>query len=219
MSKARYGYGWVLQFVLAAILLGVGIYMAFADEVVYAITGVTIVVFSLFRVYPLLKSLNKEILRTLNLIEIIFDTLIGIMLIYIAVTYKDTLSDQRVWSQVYRFSLVFFLYARGLIYFNSVVFLGEKTEVPKFWMHIIVLSLGAVIATYPDFGYKMVGMLFLIISLIGSVYLGYTGFGGYSKYREHAKELNEGDVKSKKKKKEAPQPVIEDPEEKRPYVN
>ena len=37
MNKAKYGYGWVLKFVLAAILLGVGIYMVFADEVNEAI--------------------------------------------------------------------------------------------------------------------------------------------------------------------------------------
>lgn len=221
MSKAKYGYGWVLKFILAAILLGVGIYMVFADEVVYAITGVTIVIFSLFRVYPLIKSLHKEILRTLNLIEIIFDTLIGILMIYIAFTYKDTLSEQAIWSQVYRYSLVFFFYARGLIYFNSVVFLGEKTEVPKFWIHIFILSLGAIIAVYPDFNYEFVGIFFLIISLIGAVYLGYDGYGGYKKYRTYSAELNEGVGKSKKKEKEAPRPVLEDPkeEEKRPYVN
>ncbi len=221
MSTAKYGYGWVLKFVLAAILLGVGIYMVFADEVVYAITGVTIVIFSLFRVYPLIKSLHKEILRTLNLIEIIFDTLIGILMIYIAFTYKDTLSDQAVWSMVYRYSLVVFFYARGLIYFNSVVFLGEKTEVPKFWIHIFVISLAAIIAVYPDFNYEFVGIFFLIISLIGSAYLGYDGYGGYKKYRTYSSELNQGVSKSKRKDKEAPQPVIEDPkeEEKRPYVN
>ena len=55
----KYGYGWVLKFVLAAILLGVGIYMVFANEVVYLITGVVIVIFSLFRVVPLLKTLKK----------------------------------------------------------------------------------------------------------------------------------------------------------------
>jgi hypothetical protein len=222
MNKAKYGYGWVLKFVLAAILLGVGIYMVFADEVVYAITGVTIVIFSLFRVYPLIKSLNKEVLRTLNLIEIIFDTLIGILIIYIAFTYKDTLSDQTIWSAVYRYSLVFFFYARGLVYFNSVVFLGEKTEVPKFWVHIVVLSLGAIIAVYPNFDYELVGIFFLIISLIGSGYLGIDGYGGYKKYREFSKELNEGEQPQKKKEKQAPkQPVIQDPdeEEKRPYVN
>ncbi len=220
MSKAKYGYGWVLKFILAAILLGVGIYMVFADEVVYAITGVTIVIFSLFRVYPLIKSLHKEILRTLNLIEIIFDTIIGVLMVYIAFTYKDALSDQAIWSQVYRFSLVFFFYARGLIYFNSVVFLGEKTEVPKFWIHIVALSLGAIIAVYPNFDYEIVGIFFLIIALIGSAYLGYDGYGGYKKYRTYSAELNQGVAKSKKKDKEAPRPVIEEPEEeKRPYVN
>jgi hypothetical protein len=220
MSNARYGYGWVLKFVLAAILLGVGIYMVFADEVVYAITGVTIIIFSLFRVYPLLKSLNKEILRTLNLFEVVFDTLIGIMMIYIALTYGDTLSSQALWSQVYRFSLVFFFYARGLIFFNSVVFLGEKTEVPKFWIHIAVISLGAIIAVYPDFNYEIVGIFFLIIALIGAGYLGYDGYGGYKKYRQFSKELNDGVQKPKKKDKEAPRPSIEEPEEeKRPYVN
>lgn len=220
MSNARYGYGWVVKFVLAAILLGVGIYMVFADEVVYAITGVTIIIFSLFRVYPLLKSLHKEILRTLNLFEVIFDTLIGIMMIYIALTYGDDLSSQALWGQVYRFSLVFFFYARGLIFFNSVVFLGEKTEVPKFWIHILVISLGAIIAVYPDFNYEVVGIFFLIISLIGAGYLGYDGFNGYKKYRTFSKELNEGVEKTKKKDKEAPRPTIEEPEEeKRPYVN
>jgi hypothetical protein len=219
MNKAKYGYGWVLKFVLAAILLGVGIYMVFADQVVYAITGITIVIFSLFRVYPLIKSLNKEVLRTINLIEIIFDTLIGILIIYIAFTYKDTLSDQEIWGQVYRFALVFFFYARGLVFFNSVVFLGEKTEVPKFWIHIVILSLGAIIAVYPDFDYNVVGIFFLIISLFGAGYLGYDGYGGYKKYRQYSLELNDGDAATKKKQKQAPQPVIEEPEEKRPYVN
>ena len=59
--KSKYGYGWILKFVLAALLLGVGIYMAFADEVVYTITGVAIVLFSLLRVIPLMKSLHKGV--------------------------------------------------------------------------------------------------------------------------------------------------------------
>jgi len=219
LQKAKYGYGWLLKFILAAILLGVGIYMVFADEVVYAITGVTIVVFSLFRVYPLIKSLHKEVLRTLNLLEVIFDTLIGAVMIYIAFS-QSNLSNQAIWSAVYRFSLVFVFYARALVYFNSVVFLGEKTEVPKFWMHIVILSLGAIIAVYPNFDYGLVGVFFLIIALIGSVYLSVDGYGGYKKYREFQKDLNLGKEKTKEIEKDVPRPVIEEPEEeKRPYVN
>lgn len=226
MDKIKYGYGWVLKFILAAILLGVGIYMVFANEVVYTITGVAIVIFSIFRVIPLMKSLHKEVLRTINLIEIIFDTIIGGLMIYIGVTKGSDLANQAVWGSIYRYSLVFFFYARGLVFFNSVVFLGEKTEIPKFWIHIASLTLGAIIAVLPNFDYSTVGIFFLIISLIGATYLGYDGYGGYGKYREYSKALNAGkekDIqpgKSPNIDKEVPKDkVIEEPEDKRPYVN
>lgn len=228
MAQARYGYGWLLKFILAAILLGVGIYMAFATQVVYAITGVTIIVFSLLRVYPLIKTLKKEILRTINLIEIVLDFLIGIALLLIAIYKANELSGTNAWSYIFRFALVFFFYARGLVFFHSVVFFGEKTEIPKFWVHIVALSLGAILIVSPDFSYSTVGIIFLIIALIGSVYLGFDGFNGYKKYREFSLSLNEGKAKEKSKGKqkdlELPEadkkPAVEEPEdEPRPYVN
>ena len=212
----KYGYGWVLKFVLAAILVGVGVFMIFADEVVYTITGIAIVIFSIFRVIPLMKSLNKEMLRTINLIEIIFDTIIGGVMIYIALT--QNLATQPVWSTVYRFSLAFFFYARGLVFFNSVVFFQEKTEIPKFWIHIASLTIGTIIAVLPNFDYNMVGFFFLLVSLLGAGYLGVDGFGGYKKYREYAKELNAGKEKEKQVPEEK-QPIVDKEEEKRPYVN
>lgn len=218
MGQAKYGYGWVLKFVLAAILLGVGLFSFFNDQIVYMVTGVSIVIFSLFRVIPLMKSLNKEVLRTMNLIEIIFDTLIGGLLIYIALT-RD-LANEEIWKYVYRYSLAFIFYARGLVFFNSVVFFGEKTEIPKFWAHILALTLGTVIAVLPGFDQNSVALFFLIISIIGSAYLGYDGYGGYKKYREHSKELNEGKAKEKDiQKEEEKRPILDKEEEKRPYVN
>ncbi|QWB95251.1 hypothetical protein KHQ89_04575 [Mycoplasmatota bacterium] len=224
MGKNKFGYGWLLKFILAAILLGVGIYMYFADQVVYAITGIAIIVFSLLRVVPLVKSLNKEVLRTLNIIEIIFDVLIGTLITYIAFAKGDVLDSEPIWAAVYRYALVVFFYGRALVYFNSVVFFGEKTEVPKFWAHIVIISVGAMIAVSADFNYEVVGLIFLIISLIGAIYLGYDGYGGYKIYREKSLALNEGKEASveneKPKDKQKKKPVIEEPEEeKRPYVN
>ncbi len=212
----KYGYGWVLKFILAAILLGVGIYMVFANEVVYLITGVVIVIFSLFRVVPLLKTLKKEVLRTLNLIEIIFDTIIGGVLIYVAASGQ--MDNSELWKEVYRYSLAFFFYARGLVFFNSVVFLGEKTEIPKFWIHILSITLGTYIAISPEFSYETVGIFLLIVSLIGAGYLGVDGFGGYKKYRQFQLELNQGKEKQKavEKQKEV---ILDEQKEERPYVN
>ncbi|MBU1144092.1 MAG: hypothetical protein KKH92_10695 [Firmicutes bacterium] len=221
MGKMKYGYGWALKFLLAAILVGVGIYMFFASEVVYTITGVGIVIFSIFRVVPLMKSLNKEVLRTINLIEIIFDTIIGGLMIYIALTRN--IEDEAIWGLVYRYALAFFFYFRGLVYFNSVVFFGEKTEIPKFWVHIVVLTIGAIIAVLPDFDYGSVALFLLFISILGAGYLGYDGYGGYKKYREYSKDLNLGKEKEKTKdqgiEKELPRPIVDEKEEKRPYVN
>ena len=49
---------WIIKFVLAGILLGVGLFMAFSEDVVYLMTGVILVIFALFRVFPLLKTLK-----------------------------------------------------------------------------------------------------------------------------------------------------------------
>ena len=169
-----------------------------------------------------MKSLNKEVLRTINLFEIFFDTIIGIGMIYIVLSNRD-LQNEQIWRDIYRFSLAFFFYARGLVFFNSVVFFNEKTEIPKFWFHIIALSLGAIIAVLPNFDSNTVGLFLLLISLVGASYLGADGYGGYKKYRDYQKNLNaeKDKVKELNIDKEAPQPVIidEKKDDKRPYVN
>ena len=218
----KYGYGWLLKFVLAAILLGVGIYLIFEKEVVYLITGVAIVIFSLFRVVPLMKTLNKEVLRTINLIEILIDLVIGGVLIYVAVA--DKIDTSSIWNFVYRYSLAFFFYARALVFFTSVVFFEEKTEVPKFVAHIISITVGSIIAVWEGFDHVTVALLILIISFIGAAYLGYDGFNGYKKYRNFQLELQEGkraaDGERTQKEIEADlDVVIDEKEEDRPTVN
>lgn len=218
----KYGYGWLLKFVLAAILLGVGIYLIFEKEVVYLITGVAIVIFSLFRVVPLMKTLNKEVLRTINLIEILIDLVIGGVLIYVAVA--DKIDTSSIWNFVYRYSLAFFFYARALVFFTSVVFFEEKTEVPKFVAHIISITVGSIIAVWEGFDHVTVALLILIISFIGAAYLGYDGFNGYKKYRNFQLELQEGkraaDGERTRKEIEADlDVVIDEKDEDRPSVN
>lgn len=216
----KYGYGWALKIALAGILLAVGIYLNFQTSVVYTITGVIIILFSLLRVVPLLKSLNKEVLRTINLIEIIFDTILGIVLVYIALSNEV---DNPTWQLVYRFGLAFFFYARGLVYLSSTTFFNEKTEIPKFFIHIGALTLGTSIAVLEDFKPETVALFLLIIAIIGSAYLGYDGFNGYKKYRSHQLELNQGKSKSQDKQKEIEKKkdvIVDDQtEDKRPYVN
>lgn len=226
MAKAKYGYGWLIKWIIAAILLGVGIFMALSDDVVYTIAGIAITIYSLFRVYPLLKTLNKEILRTINLIEIIIGVVLGGVMIYAGV--KGLKTDQAdTWSKLFRWFLAFFFYLRGLVFFVSTSFFEEKTEVPKFIFHILALTLGAVIVMWSDFDASTLGWLFLFVSVGSAIYLGYDGYGGYKKYRQYSQSLNKKPTKDKEvevkyekdlpkedteKEKETPDPRIEEEE-------
>jgi hypothetical protein len=218
MAKTKYGYGWLIKWVVAAILLGIGIFMAIADDVVYTITGILIAMYSLFRVYPLLKTLNKEVLRTINLIEIIIGVVLGGVMIYAGIEGLKS-GDADTWRRLFRWFLAFFFYFRGLVFFVSTTFFDEKTEVPKFIFHIIALSLGAVLVMWDSFEADTLGWLFLFISIASAVYLGYDGYGGYSKYRKFSKSLNtkkekEAEVKYEKElPKEDPQKEKDLPEQ------
>ena len=210
MAKAKYGYGWLIKWIVAAILLGVGIYLSIDTKVVYTITGIAIAIYSLFRVYPLMKTLNKEVLRTINLIEILLGVVLGAVMIYAGVKGLDS-DNAATWEKLFRWFLAFFFYVRGVVFFVSTTFFGEKTEVPKFIFHIIALSLGALLIMWNEFEAQTLAFLFLFISIASAAYLGYDGYGGYSKYRKYQKILNQDKEKEAKIKvdKELPK---EDPQ-------
>ncbi len=224
MAKAKFGYGWVIKWILAAILIAAGVLMKIYDEeIVYATTGIAIVIFSILRVVPLLKSLNKEVLRTLNLIEVIFDTLLGGLMIFVVFSGKlDTANS--VWIGLYGYMLTFFLLARGIIYFVSLYYFEEKTEPIKFWFHLVCVSLGSVILTLAVLQQEIIttlGWLVLFMSISGGLYLGYDGFGGYKKYREKSKALNtkKEAQKDPKIEKETPKPIEDEVKQEETYIN
>mgnify|MGYP000876370862 CR=1 FL=1 len=201
MQKLKYGYGWLIKWVLAAILIGVGLAPVFANGIVYLISGIFIVTFSLLRVYPLLKTLKKEGLRTLNLVEIILDTILGGLLLYVGVRALQEGSSWdpgSAWGLVYKYSLVFVLIFRAIVFFYSVTFLGEKTEQPKFWAHIGLLSLGSIISVLKDFTPNWIAWMLLVIAVLGAIYLAVDGYFGYRNYRKYQAELNADKVKKVK---------------------
>lgn len=217
MEKLKFGYGWLVKFILAAILIAAGILLkVYEVQVVYASTGIAIVLFSLLRVVPLMKTLKREVLRTINLIEIIFDTIMGGLMIYIAFA---GLATDAFWVSVYGYLLAVFFYARAIIYFVSMYYFGEKTEGNKFWFHIVCITMAPAVFVLTILNQDIIttlGWLVLFISVSGGAYLGYDGFGGYQKYRQSAKKLNEEKPKEKQPlvEKELPRPQAEAQDEK-----
>lgn len=61
MAKQRFNYGWAIKWLLAALVLAAGILMIFnSGVIVYATTGIAVVIFSALRVVPLMKTLKKK---------------------------------------------------------------------------------------------------------------------------------------------------------------
>ncbi len=231
MAKTKFGYGWAVKWALAAILIASGILMKiYQEEVVYAATGIAVVIFSLFRVYPLMKTLQKEVLRTINLIEIIFDAILGGLMIYAVFSGKVSSSSgtSSFWTGLYGYLLTFFLLARGIIYFVSLYYFEEKTEPIKFWAHLLFVGLGSAVLTLTILNQNIIvtlGWLVLFIAVGGGGYLGYDGYGGYRKYRETSKKLNAEKQPEKKQKKEPevekeiPKPAEEEIKQDETYIN
>ncbi len=226
MAKQKFNYGWIVKWVLAALLLAVGIISkVFEERIVYATTGVAVVIFSIFRIVPLFKSLNKEGLRTINLVEVIFDVIIGGLMVYVGFFAGDPIPN--VWVSLYGYILAFFMLMRGIVYFVSLYYFGEKTEQAKFWTHILFLVLGTVVATITVVGINgndiisLLGWFLLIFAIGGAVYLTFDGYGGYKKYREKSKALNDKKRKETKPdvEKELPRPIEDEVEEKETYIS
>lgn len=222
MAKQKFNYGWAIKWLLAAILIAAGILTKIYEQsIVYATTGIAVVLFSIFRVYPLMKTLKKEVLRTINLIEIIFEFLIGGVMVYVAFSGN---SDQQIWVSMYGYMLTFFLLARGIVYFVSLYYFGEKTESMKFWTHLFFVGIGPVILTLTILNndiIKTLGWLLLLVALGGAAFLGFDGYGGYKKYRETSKALNtEKQAKVEPKvEKEMPKPIQDEVKEEETYIN
>lgn len=210
---------WIIKFVLAGILLGVGLFMAFSEDVVYLMTGVILVIFALFRVFPLLKTLKHEVSRTIHLFEVLITAILGGVLIYASLQIGSDGGNTSLWELVYRFGLGFVFYARGVIYFISTVFFNEKTKVLEFIIHLVSLSIGTAIIFSSQFDASLIGIFFLIISVIGAGILSVDGYGGYKKYRQVMTQDDKQKNKQPNEIKDHRDIPLEDPKEDRPYVN
>jgi hypothetical protein len=207
---------WIIKFILAGILLGVGLFMVFSEDVVYLMTGAILVVFALFRVVPLLKTLKHEVSRTIHLIEVLVTAILGGVLIFASLQLGSDGGNTNLWEMIYRYGLGFVFYARGVIYFISTVFFQEKTKILEFIMHVVSISIGTAIVFNSQFDASFIGIFFLIMSIIGAAILTVDGYGGYKKYRLAFKNDEKQLENQPKKEKTLP---LEDPQEERTYIN
>jgi hypothetical protein len=221
MKKLFTDYGWLVKFIGAALLIAFGLVVKFIPESETFITilaGFIIIISSLFRVIPLMKTLHREALRTINLIEIIANVLVGGFLLYWGFSGQASLGN------FFGYLIGALLYVRGLIFFASAVLLGEKSEQPKFWFHLSVITLAVYMITKGNINPGTFAWLILFVSIGIGAYLAFDGGGGYKRYRYEVAQRKATEVVKVKpvmesptveKKEEVP---LEDPKSDQPRV-
>ena len=172
-------YGWVLQIVGAALLVGLALYLEFAngEDIVVPFIGALMILTACIRLVPFVKTQKSDLIKTINIIEITIDVAIGLALIII-----------QIWTEI-DFGAVFgyligvYLMLRGLVHFYGVSEQKEQSDLPLYLFHSAALIVGSYVFFSGDFTPGVLIHLILAFSVVTGGYLSYTGYKGYRTYR------------------------------------
>lgn len=204
-------YLFVFEWIGAAILLAVGITVVVAPEIFLYIAGLVLVIFGLFRLYPLLKTTEDRLLKLLYLLEIVLNVAIGVLLILEG--RKDDYN-----GNLLRYSVGGVLWLRGVLFYFATVIRKEPTDHVKFWTHIALITMGPIIVVSDIFKPENLAWLLLVLAVLSALIIGFDGYKNYKNYRYEwlAKEKTKKVVEKKEKEiteevpKEDPLPTKED---------
>lgn len=236
-----YSYKFWVKIFACVLLVILGLLLLLKDDaaqsIVLMFTGGVFCVYALFRVVPLIRTLEKGASRALNIVEIIFDFVVGVFLIFLSVkSFGDVEGGVIGWScEHYNILIGAVLWLRGFIYFVSTILFHEKTDKVQCFVHILVISVGAFL-----FGVKIkaesIALGLAILSLLCAVVVGGEGFLDYNRYRSKYKPKAKKPEKEKEttpekeaptadKEKEVPtdvpnpEAIIDPNQDDRPYVS
>lgn len=191
-------YGWVLFIVGASILVAlfVSLFFESAQNIVIPFIGAIIIISSSIRLVPYVKTQKNDLIKTINIIEITIDVLIGLTFLLV-----PTLTDIELGVL---FGIIFGIYLmlRGSVHFYGVSERQEDSDLLIFLYHIATLIVGSYVAFS---GFDELALIYIIqfFSIVAGGYLYWGGYKGYKQYR-YQKTLSMPD-----------QPSAEAPAEKR----
>lgn len=199
-TKYRWLYLWIVA--VAAIVFGLLmlILKEFGQSVIYVITGFALLIFVIIRFVPLIKTINNRWALVINVAELLIDLTVAIVtLIFV---FKGNVSDI---VKFYPFLLGGVLYLRGFVYLVEVIFFKTEAKVSKFFIHLLLLTVGTVIiARFDDYTIDALRWLFGLAFTLGGVAATIDGTNSFGKYRK----IYQTNKKIKEDKKEKEEGII-----------
>lgn len=219
MMKLLKKYVWLFEWIAAALILALGIYVAVEPSVLYLVAGIAITILGLFRLVPLLKTTEDKVLKFIYLGEMIVNVVVGILLI-VLFTNQNTNN-----GKLLGYLVGGVLYLRALIYFIATIFRKEGTDVPKFITHIVLITAGTAIIARGGFSDQQLAWLLLGIAVLTAAVMVIMGYSNYNNYRhtyravektKEMKDIEQLELPASEEKIEVPvgEPQEEQPQEK-----
>lgn len=180
--KAIKQYGWALKLVAAAILLALAIFLLIQRDtgelIISVFMGSIIIIYSIVRLVPFIKTQGSELVKTVNIIEITISVIVGLILILV-----PTLTELEL-DGFFSYLIGGYLMIRGTVHFFGVSLHKEKSDAPLFIFHILTLVVGSYIfTTWGSFEISIILWIILVFSGGTSIFLSYDGYKGYKAYR------------------------------------
>lgn len=171
-------YGYVLFIVGASILVALFVFLFFepGQSIVVPFVGAIIIISSTIRLVPYVKTQKNDLIKTINIIEITVDVLIGLTFLFV-----PTLTEIELGAA---FGIIFGIYLmlRGTVHFYGVSARQEESDLPIFVYHIATLIVGSFI-TFSGFDESALIFVIQFFSIVAGGYLYWGGYKGYKQYR------------------------------------
>jgi len=204
-------YGFALKLLGAALLVGLAIVLEVkreeAQDIVIAIIGAIIILYAVIRLVPFVKTQGSDLIKTINIMEITIDVLLGIAMIVIQFTVDGGL------GVALGYMLGTYLVLRGSVHFYSVSEGNEKSDHVLYFFHIACLVVGGVVLVSGDIDAVLIIHIILGFSVVVGGFLIYDGGKGYKVYR-YEKAVYDQEIPSDSKTVEKELPVVGDEAEK-----
>ena len=184
-------YNWLCEFIAAGALLALAIVLPFEKgvDLVYYLVGSLFLVFSIYRVYPILKRDKKWILRIVFIVEALLFLSLGLTIIIVG--SKDPEKAEEL-KKVLGYLIGTGFFVRGAVFFLGTSVFTESGDWITYFLHLVLLTFGVVIFTRGGFSasalrWAIFGILLAVIIFI--VIFGVRHFMVYKKNLDKKKRM------------------------------
>ncbi|HNZ50998.1 MAG TPA: hypothetical protein PK087_01470 [Bacilli bacterium] len=204
-------YLFVFEWIGAAILIGVGIYVVLDSSILNVFVGLILLVFGLLRLIPLIKTTPDKVLKIMYACEIVINVGAGIFLVIEGGKENSNLND---W---FGYMIGGVLMLRGFVHFFATSLRKEPNDYVKFFSHLGLFTVGCFIVARGGFSSDTLAYIILVLAILSALFIGFSGYKHYRNYRYELRAREESKKVVVQDEKQ-PEQIIEDPKPKKSKI-